>query len=495
MSNRPVAAPSGGRKRAGALRQLARVCVWAVVALAAGCASVPGPEALRERRAQAGLSADSGWDSYERGRDIAAGIGKKPGEKADEASFMARHVAVEEAISGAPLVQGNAVRLLADGPATYKAMLGAIAQAQRYVHMETYIFDDDEQGRRFADALIAARQRGASVAVMVDAVGTLSTSDALFKRMRDAGVQVVVFNPVNPLAARAGWSINQRNHRKLLVVDGQVGFLGGINVSSVYSSSSRSGSKGGSGSGLGSGPADGPHPDAAQMPWRDTHIEVRGPAVAEIEKVILEGWESQKGPPLEGDRFMRVVKREGNLSVRILANDPNDSEDGYAVYLTLMSAFESAQKSIHITMAYFVPDPAFIEALAQAARRGVEVILILPGFSDSGLVFHAGRSHYEDLLTAGVQIYERRDALLHAKTAVVDGVWSTVGSSNMDWRSFALNFELNAVILGPEFGAQMEALFREDVAASVRIDGEAWRDRPVDDRFMEFFGRMFERWL
>ena len=498
-------APAGGGERGWLLRHVVRWLSWCALLLAAGCASVPGPEALRERRAQAGLSADSGWDSYQRGHDIAARVGSaSKGAKADEASFMARHLAVEQAISGAPLVDGNGVKLLADGPATYKAMLAAIARAERYVHMETYIFEDDEEGRRFADALIAARQRGASVAVMVDAVGTISTSDALFARMRDAGVQVVVFNPVNPVAARAGWSINQRNHRKLLVVDGEVGFLGGINVSSVYSSSSRgSGSAsggsgpsgGGSGRGASSAGADGPQPDASSMPWRDTHIEIRGPAVAEIEKVILDAWAAQKGPPLEGDRFIRIVPRQGNLSVRILANDPDDTEDGYAVYLTLMSAFESAQKSIHITMAYFVPDPAFIQALAQAAQRGVEVILVLPGFSDSGLVFHAGRSHYQDLLEAGVQIYERRDALLHAKTAVVDGVWSTVGSSNMDWRSFAINYELNAVILGPAFGAEMEALFREDVAASVRIDPETWRDRATGDRFKESFSRMFERWL
>ncbi|MNV34783.1 putative cardiolipin synthase YwiE [compost metagenome] len=160
-----------------------------------------------------------------------------------------------------------------------------------------------------------------------------------------------------------------------------------------------------------------------------------------------------------------------------------------------MSAFESAQKSIHITMAYFVPDPAFIEVLAAAAQRGVDVVLVLPGFSDSSLVFNAGRSHYTDLLRAGAKIYERRDALLHAKTAVVDGVWSTVGSSNMDWRSFALNYEINAVVLGPEFADEMEALFQRDVADSVRITPEAWKDRGVDDRFMEFFSRMFERWL
>ena len=215
--------------------------------------------------------------------------------------------------------------------------------------------------------------------------------------------------------------------------------------------------------------------------------------MAQLEEVIRAGWESQSKDPIKGgDAY--VAPPSGKTSVRILANQP-DRSDGYTVYLTLMSAFESAQQSIHITMAYFVPDPAFIDVLTSAARRGVDVVLVLPGFSDSSLAFHAGRSHYTELLDAGVKLYERRDALLHAKTAVVDGVWSTVGSSNMDWRSFALNYEINAVVLGPDFAAEMEALFQRDVADSVAITPEAWQARGVDDRYMEFFSRMFERWL
>ena len=456
--------------------EVGRAVRWLVglllAASLAACATVPDARERQARKEQAGQSADSGWSSYERGRDIVARA-----SQARPQDFYARHQAIEAAIGGSPLVGGNDVRLLADGPATYRAMLESIGRARHYVHMETYIFDDDEAGQRFADALIAAQRRGAAVAVMIDAVGTLQTPDRLFDRMREAGVQVAVFNPVNPAEARGGWSLNQRNHRKLLVVDGKVGYLGGINVSSVYSSGSRPASSG-----------------REAQPWRDTHIRIEGPAVAELERVILAGWESQKGPPLaQRDFFPKLVAR-GDLDVRILANQP-DRSDGYTVYLTLMSAFESAQKSIHITMAYFVPDPAFIEVLQDAARRGVDVVLVLPGFSDSSLVFHAGRSHYENLLEAGVKIYERRDALLHAKTAVVDGVWSTVGSSNMDWRSFALNYEINAVILGPRFGAQMEALFDSDVAAAQQVTLQDWHDRGASDRFMEFFSRLFERWL
>lgn len=453
--------------------------------LLAACASVPDAQERAARKAQAGLSADASQASYHRGHDIAA----DPRNARND--FLARHLAVEEAVSGAPLLAGNRVRLLADGPGTYQAMLRSIAQARRYVHMETYIFEDDAEGARFAEALIAARNRGADVALMVDAVGTIKTPDALFQRLRDAGVQVAVFNPISPVnGSRAGWSPNQRNHRKVLVVDGKVGYLGGINVSAVYASSPASGS--GASGGVGSG-ADAKRTDAQAAPWRDTHLQIEGPAVAQLEAVIRDGWQSQAKEPLRGGGTA-IASPVGPTRVRILANQP-DRSDGYTVYLTLMSAFESAQRSIHITMAYFVPDPAFVDVLAAAAQRGVDVALVLPGFSDSSLVFNAGRSHYGKLLKAGVKIYERRDALLHAKTAVVDGVWSTVGSSNMDWRSFALNYEVNAVVLGPEFAADMEALFQRDVTESVRITPEAWRARGVDDRFMEFFSRMFERWL
>ncbi|EHK65187.1 phospholipase D-like domain-containing protein [Achromobacter arsenitoxydans] len=476
----------GLRDSLAGARQWVRIALLACAAsLLTACASVPDAQERQARAAQAGLSSDAARESYRRGQGIAAD------SQTPKDDFLARHLAVERAVSGAPLVPGNRVRLLADGPTTYQAMLQSIGQARRYVHMETYIFDDDAEGARFADALIAARNRGAEVSLMVDAVGTIKTPDALFQRLRDAGIQVAVFNPVNPARARAGWSPNQRNHRKVLVVDGKVGYLGGINVSSVYESSSLSG---GGGSGAGSGKADADAAgDARSAPWRDTHLRIEGPAVAQLEQVLQAGWESQAKEPIKGGDTL-VAAPAGTTNVRILANQP-DRSDGYTVYLTLMSAFESAQKSIHITMAYFVPDPEFIEVLEAAARRGVDVVLVLPGFSDSSLVFNAGRSHYTGLLRAGVKIYERRDALLHAKTAVVDGVWSTVGSSNMDWRSFALNYEINAVVLGPEFAAEMEALFQRDVTDSVRITPEAWKDRGVDDRLMEFFSRMFERWL
>lgn len=479
---------------------------WAAAAaclLLAHCATVPGPQEIARQREQVRAAREHGQQGYRESqaivRRVDAGAGGGGGD------FLQRHLDVEAAVSGAPLVGGNAVHLLADGPATYEAMERAIRAARHYVRMETYIFDDDEIGNLFADLLIEKSRAGVDVAVAVDAVGTLATPDELFARMREAGVKVLAFNPVNPLAARGGWAVNRRNHRKVLVVDGRVGFLGGINVSDVYASSPAGSSGGSSGRGAGSsrdggdgngdgagGPRQSPDRSA---PWRDTHVEIRGPAVAEIESVFEAGWREQDGPPLTVRGYLGGRPREqGPLTVRILANQPG-AGDSYAIYLTLMSAISSAQQSIGVTMAYFVPDPAFVRALEDAARRGVDVVLVLPGFSDSSLVFHAGRSHYGELMRAGVRIYERRDALLHAKTVVIDGVWSTVGSSNMDWRSFALNHEINAVVLGREFGAQMQALLQRDVAASRRIDPRQWERRPVSDRLMEAFARIFERWL
>ncbi|OZI35017.1 cardiolipin synthase B [Bordetella genomosp. 10] len=462
--------------------------------LLGGCASVPDTDHLSGAESQIRLATDSGWLNYRRGQDIVKQLDEQPAATA-QGDFLARHLKVEEAISGAPLTIGNRVTLLADGPRTYAAMLRDIRAARQYIHMESYIFDDDEVGRMFADAFIAKREEGVAVALMVDGVGTIGTPDALFKRMRDAGVKVVVFNPVNPVRAKAGWAPNNRDHRKLLVVDGKVGFLGGINISGVYASApSRGGSAGSALSFSRGGKADGAKPDAETAPWRDTHIRVEGPAVGEIERVMQQGWTEQHGPPLDAREYYPRSTPVGPTMVRIVANRPGD-KDGYTLYLTLISAIKSAQRSIHITMAYFVPDPAFVQALTEAAQRGVDVGMVLPGFSDSSLVWHAGRSYYTQLLEAGAHLYERRDALLHAKTAVIDGVWSTVGSSNMDWRSFALNYELNAVILGPDFGGEMEALFERDVAEATPVTAEGWAKRGFEDRFMEAFARLFERWL
>jgi cardiolipin synthase len=402
---------------------------------------------------------------------------------------LARHLALEQEISGTPLSLGNRVVLLEDGPKTYEAMLSAIESARDHINMETYILEDDEAGRRFADALVAKRAQGVQVNLIRDGVGTLRTPKEFFQRLEGAGIRVVEFNPVNPLTAKAGWEVNRRDHRKLLVVDGRIAILGGINISSVYSGGSSSLSGGGGSGPIGKSGAK----DKEALPWRDTDLQIEGPVVAQLQKLFMQTWEGQKGPPLVIGNYYPLLVPRGREVVRAIGSTPDEPYS--QIYVTLISALNSADTEIWLTNAYFVPDPQLVQALLSAVGRGVDVRLIVPSVSDSSLVFHAGRSHYDKLLEGGVKLYERREALLHAKTAVIDRVWVTVGSTNLDWRSFLHNQELTAVILGADFGAKMREAFERDLASSERITLEAWRSRGVGTRAKEWFGRLWEYWL
>jgi cardiolipin synthase len=385
-------------------------------------------------------------------------------------------------------------------------MFEVIEAARDHVNVEFYIVEDDEVGRQFAELLLRKAAQGVSVNLMYDSVGSLDTPRAYFDRLREGGVKVLEYNPVNPLRARGDWRINNRNHRKVVIVDGRVGFTGGINISSVYASGSSPGRmrafSGSSGSGLGSGSgsrmsggsrAASGSSGGGVIGWRDTNVRLEGPAVAQLQKLFLSTWSKQQGEPLPEREWFPAVARAGDAPVRIVASGPENPVP--AIYVSLLSAIMFSEKSVHITMAYFVPDPQTIAALTAAARRGVDVALVLPSYTDFWAVFHAGRSHYSELLEAGVKIYERQTALLHAKTIVVDGVWSTVGSSNMDWRSFLHNEELNAVVLGSTFGTQMDAVFQRDVKESVRIDPVTWEQRPLSVRAKELAARVWEYWL
>jgi cardiolipin synthase len=220
---------------------------------------------------------------------------------------------------------------------------------------------------------------------------------------------------------------------------------------------------------------------------------VEGPVVGAFQKLFLATWEKQKGGPLAPLNYLPQLTNKGKEVVRAIGSSPDEPYS--LIYATLLSAIGSAETSVNLTNAYFVPDPQLLTALKNAVQRGVDVRIIVPGHTDSWLVFHAGRVHYAELLRAGVKIYERRDALLHAKTAVIDGVWSTIGSTNLDWRSFLHNEEVNAVILGQEFGAQMQAMFDTDLASSNAITLEQWQQRSLGDRLKETAARIWEYWL
>jgi len=460
-------------------RMLTRIIAWATLTLLvlAGCSSPPRivADPRQGRAAAVPLQGAKGPLSAAQSKAVLDRLARG-GQPSD---IFDRHLAREEAFVGSPLTAGNRVELLRDGPATYQAMIDAIGAARDHVNLETYILEDDEVGRRFAQALLARQREGVQVNLIHDSAGTLGTPAAFFDRLRDGGISVLEFNPLNPAMSRKVWELNQRDHRKLLIVDGHTAFLGGINISSVYSGGSfRPGSR-----------ARG---DRGPL-WRDTHLKLQGPVVAELQKLFVAAWDSQKAPPLASRNYFPAPRTAGSEVVRAIGSSPDETYSQF--YATLISAIASAETSIRLTNAYFVPDPQLVEALEAAVRRGVEVTLILPGRTDWGLVFHAGRSHYTRLLRAGVRIHERQGAILHAKTALIDGVWSTVGSTNLDWRSFLHNYELDAVVLGADFGRQMQAMFDADLAASEAITLEAWRRRPVDLWLKERFSRLWAYWL
>jgi cardiolipin synthase len=317
--------------------------------------------------------------------------------------------------------------------------------------------------------------------------------------MADGGVEVLEFNPVGTETLMKGGLalLNQRDHRKITIVDGRVAFLGGINISAVYgpvSGSGGSGSSGSSGSGTsrGSGGRDVPF---EERPWRDLQVRLEGPVVADLQRAFAKQWEKWAKEPLPEAGLYPQLKPVGSELVRAIPGSPGEQGGLNASYVALISAIESAENEVMITNAYFVPHPQLLEALQAAARRGVAVTLILPSKTDNAFVYHAGRVNYDALLAAGVKIYERKTRMLHSKSAVVDGVWSTIGSTNLDWRSLAYNDELNAVIIGPEFAAQMKAIFARDMANSEEYTLARWRDRPLEDRLKETGARFLSLWL
>lgn len=396
--------------------------------------------------------------------------------------LMRTHLKVLTAGGDVDLYRGNQTRLLVDGPATFGAMKAAIGKARRRIMLESYIVEDQGVAAEIAALLLQKAAQGVRVTMVYDAVGSITTPDAFFKRLHDGGVATCAFNPVNPTKRPGYWGINHRDHRKLLVVDDQVAFTGGINISRVYGSGSFS---------RGKAP---PREDALEDGWRDTQIEIRGPAVAAMVDLYAATWRDQGCKGELGPAAPPSAAREpGERIVKLLASDPRDEVN--RIYTALLGAVEASRRSVYLTMAYFAPGEDFVAALCQAARRGVKVELVLPGRSDFALVLHAGRSYYTRMLDCGIKLYEMERAVMHSKTAVIDSVFSTVGSSNLDWRSLVSNNELNAIVLGEDFGAQLEALFVKDRAASVEIEPERWRQRGLKQRALELVGRAAERLL
>lgn len=394
------------------------------------------------------------------------------------ANRLNRHLAAMAQLDDVDLHAQNQARLLVDGPATFQAMFEAIEAARHTVLLQSYIIDDSEVAQRLGALLARKRAQGVQVLMLYDSVGSIGTSEAYFEGLRAAGIVTCAFNPLNPLARMGYWDISHRDHRKILTVDRQVGFVGGINISAVYAAGSFS---------------RGRAADPRDAGWRDTQVRLRGSAASALDGLVRQTWTRQgcQGalPPTPKPASAQMAA--GPHVVRIVPSSPQDP--GSRIYTLLLSAIDTAQHSIYLTMAYFAPGQDMIDALSDAARRGVDVQLVLPSVSDFAPVLHAGRRNYQGLLEAGVKLHELQAAVLHAKTAVIDGVVSTVGSSNMDWRSFVSNDEVNAVIFGEDFGDTMTAMFKRDVAASQHITLQSWAERPLLQRTKEALAGLFER--
>ena len=401
-------------------------------------------------------------------------------QDAGPTDLLSRHITIVETLSGQPLIAGNKVTILSDGPETFTAMSEAIDKAKDHINLETFIIRDDEVGRPLADLLIRKQQEGVRVNIIYDSFGAKKTPKEFFERMKENGLNVLEFNPVRFLDLLSWGKANNRDHRKILVVDGKIAFTGGINFYRVYSKSSSS-------------VLWGEKDPQLKYYWRDIHVQVEGPAVGAFQRLFLETWRSQGGPEILGSEYFPPLEKEGDSLVRVIASSPDQPISN--IYAAYISAIAHAEKSIHLTHAYLVLQSGMLKAIADAAMRGVSVKIILPGFSDFWMPFHAARVNYSELLKAGVRLYERKGALLHSKTAVIDGVWSTVGSSNMDVRSFLHDYEINAVVLGRDFGEKMERMFEYDLSKSDEVIPEQWEKRPLSDRVKERAAWLFRYWL
>jgi len=446
-----------------------------IVCLGTGCATLPNvSDVIDGRRRPRNLAG-----SFRQGSVISPekqgrhGTAEAIGRPTD---VLGRHNAVVESVTESPLTKGT--RSPCSPMAGHlPAMFKALQNAKDHINLESYIIEDDETGRRFADLLLQKQSEGVQVRLIYDSVGSITTPAPFFQRLRDGGIEVVEFNPINPLKDRENWGLTHRDHRKILIADGTVAIIGGINISEVYSSS----------------PLKRKQREKAPIHWRDTDVQIEGPAVAELQKLFLDTWVKQKGLQRSERNYFPDLKDAGNALVRVVGSTPG--EINRIPFIVYVSAMTFAEHSIHLTNSYFIPDDQILKALTDAAKRGVDVKIILPGTTDSQLALHAQRYHYSVLLKSGVKVYEHGASLLHAKTAVIDKVWSTVGSTNMDFLSMLNNDEVNAIILSQEFAVEMEKMFAGDLAESRQIHWDEWQDRPLLPRFREWFVNLFIRWL
>ncbi len=374
-----------------------------------------------------------------------------------------------EAITMAPIAHGNEVELLINGDQIFPAMLETMANAKRSLNFLSYLYWSGDIASEIAAALCKSAKSGVEVNVLLDAVGSARMDRKLVHNMDESGVTFAYFRPPKPYAIRR---VNNRTHRKLLIADGEVGMTGGVGIADQWTGNAQD-------------------PDH----WRDTHIRVRGPIVRGLQGAFAENWLEATGDVLVGPAYLPELEPGGDDGAMQVVRSTAEVGDTSVEALYFL-AIACARKSLHLTSAYFAPRPAFIEALTDAAQRGVDVRVLVPGsHTDKGFVRQAGHSVYRELLEGGVRIYEFTPTMIHAKTLTIDGAWSSVGSVNFDNRSFQLQDEVTLCISSTAFAGKLDAQFERDLARSAEIDLERWGGQPLYARASEAVIRLARREL
>jgi cardiolipin synthase A/B len=359
---------------------------------------------------------------------------------------------------GPPIVEGNRVEALLNGDAIFAAMLQAIGQARHSITFETYIYWSETIGREFADALVARSRAGVRVHVLLDWVGSAKMEQRYLDEMKHAGVEVERYHKPNWAGL---FRMNNRTHRKVLVVDGAVGFTGGVGIADKWRGNAQ----------------DSEH-------WRDTHFRVEGPVVAQMQSVFMDNWIKATGRVLHGERYFPALESHGEQAAQMFSSSPTGGSE--SMHLMYLMALTAATRSIQLSSSYFVPDELAVKALVAAARRGVKVQIITPGGEiDSDVVRRASRARWGPLLEAGVLIAEYQPTMFHCKVLVVDGLLVSVGSTNFDNRSFRLNDEANLNVVSAPFARQQIEVFQRDLQQSKPITLQAWQQRPWQEKVLE----------
>jgi cardiolipin synthase len=353
---------------------------------------------------------------------------------------------------GPPIVEGNKVEVLLNGDQIFPAMLDAVKHAEKTITFETYIYWSESIGKEFADALSERARSGVKVHVLLDFIGSIKMDKKQIDDMKAAGVQIQRYHkPVWWKLAR----LNNRTHRKLLIVDGKLGFTGGVGIADQWRGNAQD-----------------------ENHWRDTHFRVEGPVVGQMQAVFTDNWTKSTGVVLDGEEYFPALQKAGTMPAQMFSSSPTGGSE--SMHLMYLMAITAARKTIDLSSSYFVPDELAVKALVAAARRGVRVRIITPGkHIDSDLVRQASRERWGSMLAAGVRIAEYQPTMYHVKALVVDSQLVSVGSTNFDNRSFSINDEANLNVMDPNFAKAQAAIFEADWRRAKPISLERWQDRPL----------------